>query len=86
MTPTPTRIGAEERADAIPTDLISPGQVAQALGVARTAVYGLAARRVLPHQRVGRLLRFRERDVASYLASTRVEALSRRPYVRHPEA
>lgn len=86
MTPT-TTVGAEARADAnLPTDLLSPGQVAGALGIARTALYSLLARRVLPHHRVGRLIRLRERDVASYLAGTRVEARPRRPYVRYPEA
>ncbi|MFI5298647.1 MAG: helix-turn-helix domain-containing protein [Polyangiales bacterium] len=71
--------------EALPTDLLSPAQVAQVLGIARTALYGLATRRALPHHRVGRLIRFRERDIAAYLAGTRVEAAERRDYVRYPQ-
>lgn len=86
MTRTPTRVGGDERADTIPADLLTPAQVAGALGIARTGLYGLVARGALPHHRVGRLIRFRERDVALYLAATRVEARPRRPYVRCPQA
>ena len=86
MTSAPTGVGAADRVHAIPVDLLTPGQVAGALGIARKAVYGLITRRILPHHRVGRLIRVRERDVASYLAGTRVEARPHRPYVRYPEA
>jgi excisionase family DNA binding protein len=70
----------------MPTDLLSPAQVASALGIARTGLYGLLARGHLPHHRFGRLIRIRKTDVQRFLAWTRVEARPVRPYARYPEA
>lgn len=85
MTPTSEGVGVHERVDALPTDLLSPAQVASTLGIGRSALYGLIARQSIPFHRVGRLIRIRERDIASYLARTRVERRPRRPYVRYPQ-
>jgi excisionase family DNA binding protein len=85
MTPTFDGVGVHERADVLPTDLLSPAQVASTLGIGRSALYGLITRQSIPFHRVGRLIRIRERDVACYLARTRVERRPRRPYVRYPQ-
>lgn len=82
MTSSLTAVGT---ADGIPTDFLSPAQVASALGIARSALYGLLARRALPHHRVGRLVRIRESDVAKYLAATRIDARVAESYARRPQ-
>ena len=86
MTPTPIGIGVHERADALPADLLSPTQVASALGIGRGALYGLIMRQHIAHHRIGRLIRIRERDVARYLARTRVGERPHRTYVRYPKS
>lgn len=82
MTTTATAAGGV--AGGIPTDLLTPAQVASALGIAKTGLYGLLARGHIPFQRVGRLIRLREGDVAGYLTRTRTEARPPRTYVRLP--
>lgn len=87
MTPTRTRGRVPSAAaSTIPTDFLSPAQVADVLGIARTNLYALISRGHIAHHRVGKLIRFREHDVAGYLSRTRVEARPPRPYVRYPEA
>ena len=49
--------------------LIDATQVAEILGVSRSSVYRLAARRELPAYHLGRLLRFDAAEVLRYLAS-----------------
>ncbi len=75
-----------QAAPALPTDLISAGEVAIKLGVAKSAVYEWIARRDIAYHRVGRLIRIREADVAAFLNRNRVEYNPRRRYVRYPEA
>lgn len=87
MTPTMTRGGvAPSDVASIPADFMSPAQVADVLGIARTNLYRLASRGHIAHHRVGKLIRFRERDVAGYLSRTRTEARPPRSYVRVPQA
>jgi len=71
----------------IPTDLLSPRDVARRLGVGKTAMYDWIARGEIRHVRVGRLIRVREADVVSYLNRNTVEhaRASRHRHVCHKE-
>ena len=66
----------------IPTDLLTPRDIARRLGVGKTAMYDWIARGQIRHVRVGRLIRVREADVVSYLNRNTVEQ-ARAPRHRH---
>ncbi len=88
MTTQSTQAQQEElrECSTIPTDLLTTGQVATKLGVAKSAVYEWLARRDIAHHRVGRLIRIREADVAVFMNRNRVEYAPRRRHGRYPEA
>lgn len=53
--------------------LMTVNEVADRLGVAKRAVYGLVDLRQIPFTRVGRRLRFEPVDVEDYISSRRTE-------------
>jgi excisionase family DNA binding protein len=57
--------------------LMTPNEVANALRISMAGVYRLVDKRILPFHKVGRGLRFTEQDIATYLASNRVESIRR---------
>lgn len=55
---------------------LTPAQAAERLGLAESTVRKQAQARVFPHHKVGRLLRFTERDLERIEALTAVEPVS----------
>lgn len=68
---TTTKVPPRPRAD-MPI-LLAPDEVASLLGVSKTTLYRLVARRVLPFYRISGVLRFDHRDVEKFIARGRVE-------------
>ncbi len=67
--------------------LLTLDQVAERLGVRPRFVRGLVAERRITFYKVGRYIRFSERDIADYLAAARIEAATSAPLPRrriHP--
>jgi excisionase family DNA binding protein len=67
--------------------LLTLDQVAERLGVRPRFVRGLVAERRITFYKVGRYVRFSERDIADYLAAARIEAATNAPRTRrriHP--
>ncbi len=58
----------------IPT-LLKPQEVAKMLRISMVGVYRLVESRSLPFYRVGRGLRFDEKDILTYLSVNRVESM-----------
>jgi excisionase family DNA binding protein len=71
--------------------MVSVTQAASRLGLSRSTVYGLAARRVIAHYRMGGKIVFAEADLSAYLESCRVSVEDKqfrppppqRPKLRH---
>jgi excisionase family DNA binding protein len=55
---------------AVSHHLLTPEQVAEMLAVSKRQVYRLAAIGELRHVRMGKLVRFREADIASYVENS----------------
>ncbi len=56
------------------SQLLTPAEAAEYLGVTERWVRRAVAERRLPHVRVGKLLRIAKADVSRYIADRRVEA------------
>ncbi len=67
------RNAADAGADGLPERLLSPGEVADACGLSRRAVYRAIDRGELPAARLCSRLRIRPRDLAQWIAE-RMEA------------
>lgn len=74
----------DRMADTIPSDFLTVPEVADRLGIHKSVLYGWLSRRVIAFHRVGRLIRVREADVASYILHNRVEAQPLPQYGSHP--
>ena len=59
-------------------DMIRVSDVARRLGIAKKTAYDMLSRRALPFHRIGRLVRVRAADLASFITASRVEP--RDPY------
>jgi len=64
-------------------ELLSLEEVAKRLDVPPRFVRRLVAERRITHHKVGRYVRFHERDIADYLAANRVEAMRASIVRRH---
>ena len=64
-------------------ELLSLEDVAQRLDVPPRFVRRLVAERRITYHKVGRYVRFHERDIADYLAANRVEAMRASIVRRH---
>jgi excisionase family DNA binding protein len=83
MIETTTPVAEPVRAPAtVPADLLTPTEVAKRLRASRAALYEWLARGDLPSFRLGRCIRIREADVASFLERRRRVPIATRPYGR----
>lgn len=55
-------------------ELLSPKQVAKALNVAESTVYGWTRKRILPHYKLGACIRFRMDEILDFVERQKVEA------------
>jgi excisionase family DNA binding protein len=53
--------------------LLNAKEVASRLGVTEIAVYKWCSRKVLPHYRLGKLIRIKEEDLKDFVEKRRVE-------------
>ena len=63
-------------------DMIRVSDVARRLGIAKKTAYDLLTRRALAFHRIGRLVRVRVADLASFITASRVEPRDPQPYGR----
>lgn len=52
---------------------LTPEELAEMLGVSKLTIYGWTSRRAIPFYRIGRLVRFRQEDVDSWIQENKIE-------------
>ncbi|MGD0280931.1 MAG: helix-turn-helix domain-containing protein [Dissulfurispiraceae bacterium] len=65
--------------------LLSIDDVASLLGVEESTVYGWTHRKVIPHIKMGRLLRFRESEINTWLQSKAITTGMQSPAIVKPK-